>query len=317
MAIPLYTSSPINTNSGMPASPSTFAMRYTPAAALEHQLAASASQTPTATPPLSNSSRTTTPSPAPDAQEANKQSHATNAATALTSTPPPTKAQPAQAQARAQAETTTPTHQQQSTHPALSRLSIPSTPTYTPPHSHYQPPNGALISPLSTPYSAYTYHPTHSRDISLVSQLSNTNSNNTYSPTPYTYTAFPFLSPQSSSHQHTTYRDLSHPPGYTQNTRDSFEDRIISRDPEEQSFLLSPTRQHRRGKSTASGPGILNGETDAGGWGGSADVMSATNGGDESLGRLWETASGWAKAAARKLGEGEETLWKAVSGEGR
>lgn len=116
------------------------------------------------------------------------------------------------------------------------------------------------------------------------------------------YSGSPFLMP---SMQQMHQRDLSNPPGYVQNTRESFEDRIISQDPEEQSFLVSP-RGHR--SRSSFGGGLLDGNY--------RDPLSARDrDGDGELGRLWETASEWAKLAAKKLGDGEKEMFRVLSGD--
>ena len=255
MAVPVYSASPINGNA--PASPSTFAMRYTPASALDEQLAATANSPPSLT---SASSASTTPSPEPTvpAQRANTQAHASND---ISPTSAPIKAQPTQA--------TSPTRQQSSTQPSLGKLSIPSTPLTI----NAQP---VALSPYApSPISTTPSH-THSRHVSSISGISQ-------------YSTSPFLMPS-------MHRDLSNPPGYVQNTRESFEDRIISQDPEEQSFLVSP-RGHK--SRTSFGGGLLDGNY--------RDPVSARDDGrDGELGRLWETASEWAKLAAKKLGDRRE-----------
>jgi len=91
-------------------------------------------------------------------------------------------------------------------------------------------------------------------------------------------------------------KDLSHPPGYMQDSRASFSER-----PPE---LASPIRQnqdgHSRGRSrNGNGIGILNG--------GGHDAME-----DEDKG-LWDTAVSWAKTVGEKVMEGEEEVRKRIN----
>jgi hypothetical protein len=91
-------------------------------------------------------------------------------------------------------------------------------------------------------------------------------------------------------------KDLSHPPGYMQDSRASFSER-----PPE---LVSPISQnhngHSRGRSrNGIGIGILDG--------GGHDAME-----DEDKG-LWDTAVSWAKTVGEKMIEGEEEVWKRIN----
>jgi hypothetical protein len=91
-------------------------------------------------------------------------------------------------------------------------------------------------------------------------------------------------------------KDLSHPPGYMQDSRASFSERPAE--------LVSPTSQngngYSRGRSrNGNGMGILDG--------GGHDAME-----DEDKG-LWDTAVSWAKTVGGKVIEGEEEVWKRIN----
>jgi hypothetical protein len=164
-------------------------------------------------------------------------------------------------------------------------------------------------SPLSTAPS-YT-HSRHASSISGISTYSSTyvpslhhHHNTSHQQNPAIHSA---ASASTSSSPFLPYRDLSNPPGYVQNTSESFEDRIISTDPEEQSFLVSPVGKGHKSRPSFGG-GLLDGNY--------RDPLSAANEkGEGDLGRLWETAGEWLQIAARKLGEGEKQVVKALSGE--
>jgi hypothetical protein len=94
-------------------------------------------------------------------------------------------------------------------------------------------------------------------------------------------------------------KDLSHPPGYVQDSSALFSERL----PE----MVSPISQnqsggHSRGRSR-NGVGILDGG------GGGSGVME-----DEDKG-LWDTAVSWAKTVGEKVIEGEEEMWKRINGQ--
>jgi hypothetical protein len=91
-------------------------------------------------------------------------------------------------------------------------------------------------------------------------------------------------------------QDLSHPPGYVQDSRASFSER-----PPEP---VSPMSQKQSGHSRArSRNGILDG-----GGGGHDDVEKEDKG-------LWDTAVSWAKTVGEKVIEGEEEMWKRIKGQ--
>ncbi|KPI44738.1 uncharacterized protein AB675_8679 [Cyphellophora attinorum] len=321
MAVPLYTASPINTNvplSAFPSSPSTFAMRYTPAEALDEVLATSVPLPP---------SKPVTPSPEAmqNTQRANTLAHTSNA---FPTSPTPMKAQPSQATNFTTPAYSTHSHNSSGTSspqpPSLTRLSIPSTPSSSPKLPTAIPYTGAsaMGSPVSRVSSTYSppHLPHHARNISSISAISGFSS-------PYLSTPIAHAVPTTPG---------NNPPGYVQNTRDSFEDRPLA-DVEEQTYSLprSPLRQsysalhnsgvhspfyappssndvfgHRHRKSYAGGPGILNGEI----FFQNLDGVNheGTDGGDENV---WEVAGKWAKMGWRKLGEAEEGVWRVVSGE--
>lgn len=91
--------------------------------------------------------------------------------------------------------------------------------------------------------------------------------------------------------------DLSHPPGYIQDSRASFSER-----PPELVLPIAHnhTGGHSRGKSRNGG--ILDGA-------GGHDRLE-----DEDKG-LWDTAVSWAKTVGEKVIEGEEEVWKRINGQ--
>ena len=89
--------------------------------------------------------------------------------------------------------------------------------------------------------------------------------------------------------------DLSHPPGYIQNSRASFEDRPFA------NYGENNTSTHLR-RSSNGGAGILNGE------------MRTYNQPEEEKG-VWDAAMSWAKTAGDKLSKTEAEIWKVVNGE--
>jgi hypothetical protein len=91
-------------------------------------------------------------------------------------------------------------------------------------------------------------------------------------------------------------KDLSHPPGYMQDSRASFSERP----PELVSPISHSQNSHSRGRSrNGNGIGILDG--------GGHDAME-----DEDRG-LWDTAVSWAKTVGEKVIEGEEEVWKRIN----
>lgn len=88
--------------------------------------------------------------------------------------------------------------------------------------------------------------------------------------------------------------DLSHPPGYVQDHRTSFSERL----PEFSSPISPIQNGHGRGRSRN---GILDGG------GGNGDVEDDDKG-------LWSTAVSWAKTVGEKVIESEEEVWKRING---
>lgn len=97
--------------------------------------------------------------------------------------------------------------------------------------------------------------------------------------------------------------DLSHPPGYAQNARASFSDRAPygNQTPfyenNRASSFSSPITPTRRGR------GILDNDP--------AIYLAGEGDGDEDS--MWDTAAKWAKAAGKRLSQGEQQIWKLVS----
>jgi hypothetical protein len=92
----------------------------------------------------------------------------------------------------------------------------------------------------------------------------------------------------------TMTRDLSHPPGYRQDSRVSFSERLP-----DLAYPGQNQSSHSRGRS---GTGILDGG------GGHGDVEDDDKG-------IWNTAFSWAKTVGEKVIEGEEEIWKRINGQ--
>jgi hypothetical protein len=99
----------------------------------------------------------------------------------------------------------------------------------------------------------------------------------------------------------TAYNDLSHPPGYIQNSRDSFDERP---DLMQQSPYQNNNQNY--GKNSSSNRNGLLGS--AGG-----DLDSTEEG--SPIAQIWNTATSWAKSAGEKLKEGEEEVWRRINSE--
>jgi hypothetical protein len=93
-----------------------------------------------------------------------------------------------------------------------------------------------------------------------------------------------------------TPHDLSHPPGYVQDSRNSFEERPIE--------PYQPFANHSNHKHTPSrsGGGILNESPD------NLPRMEEEKG-------IWGEAVSWAKTIGGKVVEGEEAIWKRINGQ--
>ena len=108
--------------------------------------------------------------------------------------------------------------------------------------------------------------------------------------------------------------DLSNPPGYKQDHRTSFSDRGSGLDDTIPSYdnaspfyanssnypstISSPVTPTRRGR------GILDNDPSL--------YLRGEGEGNEDAG-WWDAAAGWAKAAGKRLSQGEQQLWKMVS----
>jgi len=89
--------------------------------------------------------------------------------------------------------------------------------------------------------------------------------------------------------------DLSHPPGYVQDSRASFDDKPIEEcQPYENRASPSPTSRR----------GILDGEP-----------VFDNRGDDDS--NILNTAMSWAKAAGKRLSRTEQEIWKHINGDGK
>ncbi|KAL9616816.1 MAG: hypothetical protein Q9160_008339 [Pyrenula sp. 1 TL-2023] len=90
-------------------------------------------------------------------------------------------------------------------------------------------------------------------------------------------------------------QDLSHPPGYQQNSQASFQDRPVD--------AFQPL-QNQSGAGTANSrprEGLLG-------------ATSASTGDDEGKG-FWESAGDLAKTAGKKLSEGHDEIWRRINNE--
>lgn len=102
--------------------------------------------------------------------------------------------------------------------------------------------------------------------------------------------------PPSSTTSTPAYADLSHPPGYIQNSRDSFDQR-----PEHtQSPYQNQTQNY--GNNTPNRSGLL---------GSGGENMDSAE--DSPIAQIWNTATSWAKTAGEKLKEGEEEVWRRIN----
>lgn len=93
----------------------------------------------------------------------------------------------------------------------------------------------------------------------------------------------------------TPVSDLSHPPGYRQNSQASFDDRPAD--------VYSPFQNQ-----SGSGPAVA----------GSGDgILGTTSGsaGDEGGKGFWGTAGDWARKAGEKMSEGHDEIWRRINNE--
>ncbi len=281
--IPVHTASPINPNSAPQpngASPSTAAARYAPVDSARRP-----SQTSAAVPAIS----TDLPSPI---YAAAQPSSGAGSATAwvpqslATANPTPTTTIPASS---TRTESSPPSPQPGAvpfpTYSEARRASIP-----PPPKANEIPKPAAYYAPQ---YQGNT-RPNSPQTLSLHTSLPPLATRQAQG-TPLTPTRVqPPSAVTSIAQPTTTTQDLSHPPGYVQDSRASFSERPVE--------PVSPLNQsqsggHSRGRSRS---GILDG-------GGGHDDLGGEDKG------LWDTAFSWAKAVGERVIEGEEEVWKRIN----
>ena len=98
--------------------------------------------------------------------------------------------------------------------------------------------------------------------------------------------------PPSSTTSTSAYADLSHPPGYIQNSGNSFDNQMQS--PYQNQGYTSNT-SHQGGLLDSNRP--MNDEVDS------------------PIAQVWKTATSWAKTAGEKLKDGEEEIWRRINNE--
>ncbi|KAJ9644195.1 hypothetical protein H2204_001546 [Knufia peltigerae] len=150
---------------------------------------------------------------------------------------------------------------------------------------------GAVPSPYPTAYNTPTLsipqppipgpHPQHTPTSSVTSPVRHA----LPSPTPTRPSPVPFTPQQQ-------FQDLSHPPGYMQDSRASFDDKPVE-DCQPYENRASPSSTSRRG--------ILDSEP----------VFDNRGDNDSFL----NTAMSWAKAAGKSLSKTEQEIWKHMNGE--
>jgi hypothetical protein len=94
-----------------------------------------------------------------------------------------------------------------------------------------------------------------------------------------------------------TAHDLSHPPGYVQDSRASFDERPI------EPYQPFATRSNHQSTPSRSGAGILD-----------ESPENRPRAEEEEKG-IWSEAVSWAKTIGGKVVEGEEALWKRINGQ--
>ncbi|KEF55966.1 uncharacterized protein A1O9_07546 [Exophiala aquamarina CBS 119918] len=107
------------------------------------------------------------------------------------------------------------------------------------------------------------------------------------------YTPTRSVPPAGVTSTYTGPQDLSHPPGYMQDTRASFDDKPVE--------LCRPLDRRASPSSSRRG-GILDGEP----------TFESSNDNESSV---LDTAMAWAKAAGKSLSKTEEQVWKRVNGD--
>ncbi|KAL6251269.1 hypothetical protein RBB50_001477 [Rhinocladiella similis] len=256
--IPVHTASPINNNTPSDlsgTSPSTAAARYTPP---------DAEASPTTTQPSS-----TYPTARPDAA----------------AVPQPTNAASATYNSRLQPTATT-------------TLPAPTSTTDAPSSDSPPPPQpGAVPSPYSAGYNTPTIsvpqppkpgpHPQRAASPSITSPVRHA----LPSPTPTRTYPVPFAAQQQFPSAYPPSHDLSHPPGYVQDSRASFDDKPVE-DCQPYETRASPSPTSRRG--------ILDGEP-----------IFDNRGDNDSI---LNTAMSWAKAAGKRLSKTEQEIWRHMNG---
>jgi hypothetical protein len=284
--IPVHTASPINTNSTSSpngASPSTAAARYAPADATRR-----ASQTTTSIPAFTTVVRSP---PYATAQPGSAFGPAPSLTppSPLISHPTPTPTFPASTRAASSPPSPQPGAVPSPTYSEARRASIP-----PPPKANEVPKPAACYAPQ---YDGNPM-PVPPRALSLNTSIPPLSTHQTHGTLLTPTRAQPPAAVTLNATATSIKKDLSHPPGYVQDSRASFSERV----PE----MVSPISQnqsggHSRGRSR-NGVGIL----DRGG--GSGDIQ------DEDKG-LWDTAVSWAKTVGEKVIEGEEEMWKRINGQ--
>lgn len=278
--IPVYTSSPINPNAASKAegaTPSTAAAEYVSYSLAEAQVPAAIPATTTALSSTTNSTPARPGAPAGPAPTATARS---TASTVYSPTPTiqPTSTQASDAPPAPQPGAVPTPFQNAQPHTTARRPSIP-------------PPPKANEIPQPASYYAPQYETTATQNPANPSPAPPPLAYHQQQPNIFT----PTRAQPPSSTTSTPY-DLSHPPGYIQDSRASFDERPI--DPY-QPFANSST--HKRRLSRPNG-GILD------------DSRSGSSVGKEEK-SVWDTAVSWAKSIGEKVVEGEEEVWKRINGE--
>lgn len=149
----------------------------------------------------------------------------------------------------------------------------------------------------------------HQRQVSMPNQTSIPSPQQNFAPTHSTTSYMPSPSRQQGSGGPTTLNmgpvtahhepQSAHPPGYQQNAY------AQEMSPAQRSSL----EEQERRESIVAGLGF-------GGGGGSASAASPVggDGGEDSLGNMWNAVKGWANTAGEKLAETEESVWRRING---
>lgn len=269
--IPIHASSPINTNhpaNAFGTSPSTAAARYTPQTPANVDAGATTSTDPEPT-------RTARPGAPAVPQPTNALSSAYN----NTLEPTATRAVPTSTGNRSES----PPAPQPGAIPSpytgtnawAPKLTIPQPPRPVEAIQQHDNTQSPVRHALPSPTPTRTYPPQ-----SLPGQI---------------YTPTRSIPPAGVTSTYPAPQDLSHPPGYIQDSRTSFDDKPIE--------FCQPLDRRASPSSSRRG-GILDGEP------------TFENNGDDESGVL-NTAFAWAKAAGKSLSKTEEQIWKRVNGDNR